>query len=61
MKLENGLKFQHIMSQTVYTLIEDYDGSWYLKNRSEYGLRKTLSVSANEMYKLLEIAFIKVE
>ncbi|PJZ19297.1 hypothetical protein CEW46_23945 [Bacillus cereus] len=50
MKLTHGKLYKHNVSNTVFQLIKHYDGeSWYLKNTSDYGVKKTLPVSEVEM------------
>lgn len=56
--LKDGDKWINKSSNKVYTLIEDYNGLWYLVNREE-GLSKSLSVSGNKMMMLLEVYFEK--
>jgi len=54
MKLKDGTRWEHIKTKEVYTLSEDYNGSWYLHRRLEGGgVAKTLSVNDYEMLEAL--------
>lgn len=59
MKLQDGAKYIHNLNGTEFTLTEDYNGLWYLKNWSENGLTKSLSVNAQEMIDVLKKHYVK--
>jgi len=59
MKLKDGTKWEHKETKEVYTLSEDYNGSWYLHRRLDGGVAKTLSVNDFEMLEALGEFYVK--
>lgn len=61
MFLNDGDEYEHKETGVVYQLVRDYNGLWYLRNRSEYGLIKTLSTTTYQMTSVLVKYFFKTE
>lgn len=59
MKLQDGVKYIHNLNGTEFTLVEDYNGRWYLENWSDEGLKKTLSATREEMIDSLKKHYVK--
>lgn len=60
MKLKDGTKWQHVKTKDIYTLTEDYNGSWYLQRRlAGGGVAKTLSINDYEMLDALGKFYVK--
>ncbi|UUV46334.1 hypothetical protein [Bacillus phage vB_BanS-Thrax2] len=60
MRLLDGAKYMHNVKGTEFVLTEDYNGLWYLKNWSNNGLTKSLSVTETEMIEVLKKHYVKV-
>ncbi|AGY48586.1 hypothetical protein Spock_186 [Bacillus phage Spock] len=61
MKLKDGTKWKHVKTNDVYTLSEDYNGSWYLHRRLDGGVAKTVSINDYEMLEVLGEFYVKYE
>ncbi|MDS7057180.1 hypothetical protein NXG04_07760 [Klebsiella pneumoniae] len=59
MKLQDGAKYIHNLNGIEFTLVEDYNGRWYLENWSDEGLKKTLSATGEEMVDALKKHYVK--
>ncbi|MFC3884040.1 hypothetical protein ACFOU2_11280 [Bacillus songklensis] len=54
MRLKDGDFYTNVMTNKVYKLNEDDDGSWYLSMRDEEGYHQTSKTSGRDMIKSLE-------
>lgn len=59
MRLRNGDFYTNIMTNKVYRLNEDNDGSWYLSMRDEESYHETAKTSGRDMLKSIEGGYKK--
>lgn len=61
LRLKDGEFYTNVMTNKVYRLKEDDDGSWYLSMRDEEGYHQSSKTSGRDMIKLLEGFYKKVK
>jgi len=61
-EMTDGIRYRSNETGEIWILIEDYNGSWYLRRRNPNGgLHKTLSASINAMRTALQLHYTMVE
>jgi hypothetical protein len=59
MRLRNGDFYTNVLTQKVYRLNEDDDGSWYMSIRDEANYHETAKSSGRDMIRSIEADYKK--